>query len=329
MDCTSRRDLHRFSSRNWNCDWECSYCFSVYGTGHISQILGQFCIRNGNIVRVLCTGVGNRNGIGRSLSGNAGVVLLSQILTIISYITAFYRRFDHCLVFLDRDRCLGYIVAVGHFVGQVCSLVFRNLADHLCCHRCTGSDILECHAVSGNSTVSVCGCDAHQCHAVRNSICQCNISGSITGIRSGDHKFYSIPLHVVCFSILYGFSNTELRPLRSRNLQFHAVSADGRVAGIVTVGLAGNSQAVGDLAVRGAVHLHGAAVQRQCHVQLDCGHFCIGVLAVHGEADLGSASAVDGLYAQVAGGVACCRNGRLDGVFHRSLCITNKGHFRQ
>ena len=257
-----------------------------------------------------------------------GVVLLSQILTIISYITAFYRRFDHCLVFLDRDRCLGCIVvAVGHFVGQVCSLVFGNLADHLCCHRCTGSDILECHAVSGNSTV--CGCDALQCHAVRNVICQCNIPGSITGIRSGDLKFYSIPVHVVCFSILYGFSNTELRPLRSRNLQFHAVSADGRVAGIVTVGLAGNSQAVGDLAVRGAVHLHGAAVQRQCHVQINRRHLGIGVLAVHGEADLGSAAA--DLYTQVAGGVACCRNGRLDGVFHRSLClyIIDKGHFRQ
>ena len=288
-------------------------------------MLEQACIRNGNIVRVLCTGVGNRNGIGRSLSGNAGVVLLSQILTIISYITAFYRRFDHCLVFLDRDRCLGCIVTVGHFVGQVCSLVFGNLADHLCCHRCTGSDILECHAVSGNSTV--CGCDALQCHAVRNSICQCNIPGSITSIRSGDLKFYSIPVHVVCFPIFYGFSNTELRPLRSRNLQFHTVSADGRVAGIVTVGLAGNRQAVGDLAVRGAVHLHGAAVQRQCHVQLDCGHFCIGVLAVHGEADLGSAAA--DIYAQVAGGVACCRNGRLDGVFHRGLCTTGKGHFRQ
>ena len=256
-----------------------------------------------------------------------GVVPLSQILTLISYITAFYRRFDHCLVFLDRDRCLGCIVTVGHFVGQVCNLVFGNLADHLCCHRCTGSDILECYAVSGNSTV--CGCDAHQCHAVRNVICQGDISGSITGIRSGDLKFYSIPVHVICFSILYSFSNTELRPLRSRNFQFHAVSADGRVAGIVTVGLAGNRQAVGDLAVCGAVHLHGAAVQRQCHVQLDCGHFCIGVLAVHGEADLGSASAVDGLYAQVAGGVACCRNGRLDGVFHRGLCTTGKGHFRQ
>ena len=126
---------------------------------------------------------------------------------------------------------------------------------------------------------------------------------------------------------MYGFSNTELRPLRSRNLQFHAVSADGRVAGIVTVGLAGNGQAVGDLAVRGAVHLHGAAVQRQCHVQIDCGHFCIGVLAVHGEADFGSAAA--DRYTQVAGGVAFCRNGRLDGVFHRSLCITGKGHFRQ
>ena len=290
-------------------------------------MLEQTCIRNGNIVRVLCTGVGNRNGIGRSLSGNVRVVLLSQILTIISYITAFYRRFDHCLVFLDRDRCLGCIVAVGHFVGQVCSLVFGNLADHLCCHRCTGSDILECHAVSGNSTV--CGCDALQCHAVRNVIFQGDISGSITGIRSGDLKFYSIPVHVVCFSILYGFSNTELRPLRSRNLQFHAVSADGRVAGIVTVGLAGNSQAVGDLAVRGAVHLHGAAVQRQCHVQINRRHLGIGVLAVHGEADLGSAAA--DLYTQVAGGVACCRNGRLDGVFHRSLClyIIDKGHFRQ
>ena len=126
---------------------------------------------------------------------------------------------------------------------------------------------------------------------------------------------------------MYGFSNTELRPLRSRNLQFHAVSADGRVAGIVTVGLAGNSQAVGDLAVRGAVHLHGAAVQRQCHVQIDCGHLGIGVLTVHGEADLGSAAA--DIYAQVAGSVACCRNGRLDGIFHRSLCITDKGHFRQ
>ena len=254
-----------------------------------------------------------------------GVVLLSQILTIISYKTAFYRRFDHCLVFLDRDRCLGCIVTVGHFVGQVCSLVFGNLADHPCCHRCTGSDILECHAVSGNSTV--CGCDALQCHAVRNGIFQGNISGSIAGIGSGDLKFYNIPVHVVCFSILYGFSNTELRPLRSRNFQFHAVSADGRVAGIVTVGLAGNSQAVGDLAVCGAVHLHGAAVQRQCHMQLDCGHFCIGVLAVHGEADLGSAAA--DIYAQVAGGVACCRNGRLDGVFHRGLCTTGKGHFRQ
>ena len=62
-------------------------------------------------------------------------------------------------------------------------------------------------------------------------------------------------------------------------------------------------------------------------MQLDCGHFCIGVLAVHGEADLGSAAA--DIYAQVAGGVACCRNGRLDGVFHRGLCITGKGHFRQ
>ena len=254
-----------------------------------------------------------------------GVVLLSQILTIISYIAALHRRFDHCLVFLDRDRCLGCIVTVGHFVGQVCSLVFGNLADHLCCHRCTGSDILECHAVSGNSTV--CGCDALQCHAVRNVIFQGDISGSITSIRSGDLKFYSIPVHVVCFPIFYGFSNTELRPLRSRNLQFHAVSADGRVAGIVTVGLAGNSQAVGDLAVRGAVHLHGAAVQRQCYVQIDCGHFCIGVLAVHGEADLGSAAA--DRYTQVAGGVACCRNGRLDGVFHRGLYITGKGHFRQ
>ena len=254
-----------------------------------------------------------------------GVVLLSQILTLISYITAFYRRFDHCLVFLDRDRCLGCIVTVGHFVGQVCSLIFGNLADHLCCHRCTGSDILECYAVSGNSTV--CGCDALQCHAVRNVIFQGDISGSITGIGSGDLKFYSIPVHIVCFPIFYSFSNTELRPLRSRNLQFHAVSADGRVAGIVTVGLAGNSQAVGDLAVRGAVHLHGAAVQRQCHVQINRRHLGIGVLAVHGEADLGSAAA--DIYAQVAGGVACCRNGRLDGVFHRSLCITGKGHFRQ
>ena len=254
-----------------------------------------------------------------------GVVLLSQILTFISYIAAFYRRFDHCLVFLDRDRCLGCVFTVGHFVGQVCSLVFGNLADHLCFHRCTGSDILECHAVSGNSTV--CGCDALQCHAVRNVIFQGDISGSITGIRSGDLKFYNIPIHVVCFSILYGFSNTELWSLRSRNFQLYAVSADGRVAGIVTVGLAGNSQAVGDLAVRGAVHLHGAAVQRQCHVQLDCGHFCIGVLAVHGEADLGSAAA--DIYAQVICGIASRRNGRLDGVFHRGLCITGKGHFRQ
>ena len=247
-----------------------------------------------------------------------GVVLLSQILTIISYITVLLRRFNHSFVFFHGDCCLCSVGAVCHFVGQVCSLVFGNPADHLCCHRCTGSDILECHAVSGNSTV--CGCDALQCHAVRNSICQCNIPCSITGIGSGDLKFYSIPVHVICFSIFHGFSNTELRPLRSRNLQFHAVSADGRVAGIVTVGLAGNSQAVGDLAVRGAVHLHGAAVQRQCHVQLDCGHFCIGVLAVHGEADLGSA--VAGIDAQIICGIASRLNRSLHCVLDSSLCIS-------
>ena len=253
-----------------------------------------------------------------------GVVPLSQILTIISYITAFYRRFDHCLVFLDRDRCLGCIVAVGHFVGQVCSLVFGNPADHICCHRCTGSDILECHAVSGNSTV--CGCDALQCHAVRNVICQCNIPGSITGIRSGDLKFYSIPVHVVCFSIFYGFSNTELRPLRSRNLQFHAVSADGRVAGIVTVGLAGNSQAVGDLAVRGAVHLHGAAVQRQCHVQINRRHLGIFIPAVQRKGNV--CLSVVYCYCRLCI-IASRLNRSLHCVLDSSLCISQERHIFQ
>ena len=246
-----------------------------------------------------------------------GVVLLSQILTIISYITAFYRRFNGCFVFfyLDRLFCF-FAMTSGNGIFQCNSFILIHRAH----------DFLSDALPGGNCDV-VPYCFAGGGQSIWQGIVQGNGTVSITAIGHGDNKLDLVALYIVRLFIFHGFAQTELRPLRSRNFQFHAVSADGRVAGIVTVGLAGNSQAVGDLAVRGAVHLHGAAVQRQCHVQLDCGHFCIGVLAVHGEADLGSAAA--DRYTQVAGGVACCRNGRLDGVFHRGLCTTGKGHFRQ
>ena len=232
------------------------------------------------------------------------------------YIAAFEVR-HMCRIFLDQNG-LGRIfaVAAGHFVGQYRVLVLVHGAFDLFGDTLSG----------GNCDVVPCGF-AGGGQSLRQGIVQGNGAVSITAIGHGNNKLDLVALYIVCLFIFYGFAQMELRPLRSRNFQFHAVSANGRVAGIVTVRLAGNGQAVGDLAVRGAVHLHGAAVQRQCHVQLDCGHFCIGVLAVHSEADLGSA-ATD-RYAQIAGGVACCRNGRLDGVFHRGLCITGKGHFRQ
>ena len=234
------------------------------------------------------------------------------------YIAAFEVR-HMCRIFLDQNG-LGRIfaVAAGHFVGQYRVLVLVHGA----------FDLLGDTLSGGNCDVVPCGF-AGGGQSLRQGIVQGNGTVSITAIGHGDNKLDLVALYIVCLFIFYGFAQMELRPLRSRNFQFHAVSANGRVAGIVTVGLAGDGQAVGDLAVCGAVHLHGAAVQRQCHVQINCGHFRIGVLAVHGEADLGSASAVDGLYAQVAGGVACCRNGRLDGIFHRGLCTTGKGHFRQ
>ena len=232
------------------------------------------------------------------------------------YIAAFEVR-HMCHIFLDQNG-LGRIfaVAASHFVGQYRVLVLVHGAFDLFGDTLSGGncDVIPCGFAGGGQSL-------------RQDIVQGNGAVSITAIGHGDNKLDLVALYIVCLFIFYGFAQMELRPLRSRNFQFHAVSADGRVAGIVTVGLAGNSQAVGDLAVCGAVHRHGAAVQRQCHMQLDCGHFCIGVLAVHGEADLGSAAA--DRYAQVAGGVACCRNGRLDGIFHRGLCTTGKGHFRQ
>ena len=224
-----------------------------------------------------------------------------------------------CRIFLNQNGlgCI-FAVAASHFVGQYRVLVlvhgaFDLFGDALSGRNC---NVVPCRFSSGSQSV-------------RQIICEIDRTVCIAGIGHGNDKLDRFPFHIIRLFVFHGLAQTELRPLRSRNLQFHAVSADGRVAGIITVGLAGNSQAVGDLAVRGAVHLHGVAVQRQCHVQIDCGHFCIGVLAVHGEADLGSAA--DDRYAQVAGGVACCRNGRLDGVFHRSLClyIIDKGHFRQ
>ena len=224
-----------------------------------------------------------------------------------------------CRIFLNQNGlgCI-FAVAASHFVGQYRVLVlvhgaFNLFGDALSGRNC---NVVPCRFSSGSQSV-------------RQIICEIDRTVCIAGIGHGNDKLDRFPFHIIRLFVFHGLAQTELRPLRSRNLQFHAVSADGRVAGIITVGLAGNSQAVGDLAVRGAVHLHGVAVQRQCHVQIDCGHFCIGVLAVHGEADLGSAA--DDRYAQVAGGVACCRNGRLDGVFHRSLClyIIDKGHFRQ
>ena len=246
-----------------------------------------------------------------------GVVLLSQILTIISYITAFYRRFNGCFVFfyLDRLFCF-FAMTSGNGIFQCNSFILIHRAH----------DFLSDTLSGGNCDVVPC-CFAGGGQSIWQGIVQGNGTVSITAIGHGDNKLDLVALYIVRLFVFHGLAQTELRPLRSRNFQFHAVSADGRVAGIVTIGLAGNSQAVGDLAVRGAVHLHGAAVQRQCHVQLDCGHFCIGALAVHGEADLGST--VADIYAQVAGGVASRLNRSLHCALDSSLCIFQELHIFQ
>ena len=245
-----------------------------------------------------------------------GVVLLSQILTIISYITVLLRRFNHSFVFfyLDRLFCF-FAMTSGNGIFQCNSFILIHRAH----------DFLSDALPGGNCDVVPC-CFAGGGQSIWQGIVQGNGTVSITAIGHGDNKLDLVALYIVRLFIFHGFAQTELRPLRSRNFQFHAVSADGRVAGIVTVGLAGNGQAVGDLAVRGAVHLHGAAVQRQCHVQINRRHLGIFIPAVQHKGNV--CLSVVYCYCRL-----CIIASRLNRSLHcaldSSLCISQERHIFQ
>ena len=231
------------------------------------------------------------------------------------YIAAFEVR-HMCRIFLDQNG-LGRIfaVAAGHFVGQYRVLVLVHGAFDLFGDTLSGGncDVIPCGFAGGGQSL-------------RQGIVQGNGAVSITAIGHGDNKLDLVALYIVRLFIFYGFAQMELRPLRSRNFQFHAVSANGRVAGIVTVGLAGDSQAVGDLAVCGAVHLHGTAVQRQCHVQINRRHLGIFIPAVQHKGNV--CLSVVYCYCRLCI-IASRLNRSLHCVLDSSLCISQERHIFQ
>ena len=178
FDCTNYRDLYCLSCRNVNFAREISHCSTIYLISHIFQILQQVRIRNSNIFRILCTGIGDRNGISSSLPGNVCVVLLSQVLTIIDNRTALHRRFDHSLILFHLDGLFRlFAVVSGNGIGQRHGFVLVH-----------GTLDFLGDALSGRHGNACPGNVPGRCQSVRQGIRDIDITIHIAGVGHGNDK---------------------------------------------------------------------------------------------------------------------------------------------
>ena len=165
-ECAGDGDGHGLACRNVHCRRHCCHGLSVYGIGDIGQRKSADVIGDRNTCGIPDAGVVDGDGVSHGLSGNAGVVLLSQIAALIADQTVLGGG-DDCLVLFHGDGILGIGLAVRHLVGQ-CGVVVRiHGADNLCCHGLAAGNIPESHRVAGNRAAVFRGdvyCGNGGCH---------------------------------------------------------------------------------------------------------------------------------------------------------------------
>ena len=143
-ECAGDGDGHGLACRNVHCRRHCCHGLSVYGIGDIGQRKSADVIGDRNTCGIPDAGIVDGDGVSHGLSGNAGVVLLSQIAALIADQTVLGGG-DDCLVLFHGDGILGVGLAVRHLVGQ-CGVVVRiHGADNLCCHSLAAGNIPESH----------------------------------------------------------------------------------------------------------------------------------------------------------------------------------------
>ena len=316
-ECAGDGDGHGLACRNVHCRRHCCHGLSVYGIGDIGQRKSADVIGDRNTCGIPDAGVVDGDGVSHGLSGNAGVVLLSQIAALIADQTVLGGG-DDCLVLFHGDGILGVGLAVRHLVGQ-CGVVVRiHGADNLCCHGLAAGNIPESHRVAGNRAAVLRG-DAGDGHACRNYIGQRHVPCGIAGIGGGDGKGHAVALDVIRLLVVSALAQPERCRLRCGDIQRNVVAADGLEV-IGAVGLSAHCQRILYCTVVLA-QCHGAAVQRECHVQTNGTHFRIGVLAANLERDVRSCAACCRTDFECAlfNGIPCIGSGCLDGVFNAAL----------